>query len=468
MLDSETAVKKKILVVDDEKSMREMLEIFLRKEGYDVETVEDGAKAEEKTRKNHYDLVILDLKMPNMDGMTFLQRLKERDSDTQVIIITAYSSPESAMEAMKMSAYDYIPKPFNFEKFRIAVQNALSKSKRTKTDTKAPTIGESDRFGDIIGKTPQMRKIYDLILRVASTPSNILITGESGTGKELVARSIHQHSQRADKPFVTINCAGIPESLIESELFGHTKGAFTSATTARQGLFKMADGGTVFLDEVGDLSPATQIKLLRVIQEKTFKRLGSAEDIHVDVRIICATNKDLEREVIEGRFREDLYYRLNVINIRIPPLRKRKEDIPLLAKHFMAKYSALMNKDIRQISDYALELLMNYHFPGNVRELENIIERSVALETSSIILPESLTLSSFKMQTHKKVETEDTQTDVSIPPDGIDLQARIDRMERAYLEKALRMTGGYKKRAAELLKMDYRSFRYKLKKYGIK
>jgi two-component system response regulator PilR (NtrC family) len=319
-------------------------------------------------------------------------------------------------------------------------------------------------YHGIVGESPEIKKILELLPRIAAATSNVLITGESGTGKELIAKAIHRESPRNNGPFVTVNCGSVPETLMESELFGHKKGSFTGATATRSGLFEAAHGGTLFLDEIAELSPPVQVKLLRAVQEKTFKMVGGSEEISVDVRIISATNRDLERDVMEGQFREDLYYRLNVINIHMPPLRERSDEIPLLAHHFLEKYSKEMGKDIRKISSFALDILKSYNFPGNIRELENIIERSVALESSNIVLPDSLTLSSFKQtQVRPKVET----VSLTLPQEGIDLDNVLGNLEQDLLQQALDRTRGAKQKAAELLGISFRSFRYRLAKYGL-
>ena len=384
----------KILVVDDDQGMREFLEIMLTREGYRVSTASDAGKALSRCRKETFDLIITDLKMPKMDGIGFLKEVKELSPETMVILITAYASGETAVTAMKEGAYDYIEKDFAIEDLNRIVRNALAKKGVKRDDALfLKEVEEAVGFGNMIGNSREMLKVYATIKKVADTPANVLILGESGTGKELVARAIHENSSRRKMPFVVINCGGIPENLLESELFGYIKGSFTGAYSDKAGLFEIAHGGTIFLDEIAELPPLLQVKLLRVVQEKTFRRIGGADDIRVDVRIISATNQNLADNVKTGSFREDLYYRLNVIPLHLPPLRERKEDIPVLTKHFIEKYSREFGKEIKTISAYALELLMQYPFPGNIRELENIIERSIALETSNIILPENLVLS---------------------------------------------------------------------------
>ncbi len=346
----------RVLIVDDEEGMREFLGILLQKEGYGVCTATSAEEALEAMEREKFDLVITDLKMPRMSGIELLNGIKERDPDVGVILITAYASTETAVDAMKGGAFDYIAKPFDVEEMKQVVRGALKRRLKEGADRlQTMASGTRTRLGEILGVSPAMQRIFDLIPKVAPTPTNVLITGESGTGKELVALAIHDHSLRKEGPIVTINCGGIPENLLESELFGYQKGAFTGAVSNKPGLLELAQGGTVFLDEVGELLLPLQVKLLRVVQERTFQRIGGTEPIHVDVRFICATNKNLEEEVINGRFREDLYYRINVVNIHVPPLRERKEDIPLLAEHFLKKYAQEMGKDVEGLSSYALE-----------------------------------------------------------------------------------------------------------------
>jgi two-component system response regulator PilR (NtrC family) len=402
--------------------------------------------------------------MPKVSGLEVLSSVKEISPETNVIMITAHASFESAVEAMNAGAYDYITKPFNVDEIKVTVSNALQNNGRS------GGVAESTKekggvalFEGMTSSSPEMLKIFALIPKAASSKANVLITGESGTGKELVARAIHRNSPRNQGPFITINCGGVPEQLLESELFGYTKGSFTGAVTDKIGLFEAAHGGTIFLDEIGDLPLSLQVKLLRIVQEKSFKPVGGTQEVSVDVRIISATNINLEENVINGEFREDLFYRLNVIQIRIPPLRERKMDIPILAQHFLGKYSQESGKEIRTISSYALKVLLDYSFPGNVRELENIVERSVALEASNIILPESLTLSRYKKEKHKS-EVADTD----IPPEGINLEEEVGKLEKHLLRKALKRTNGEMKKAAQLLNIPYRSIRYRLEKYGIK
>lgn len=451
----------KILVVDDDQGMREFLEIMMTREGYQVITAGDAGKALTRCRKETFDLIITDLKMPKMDGIGFLKEVKELSPETMVILITAFASGETAVNAMKEGAYDYIEKDFAIEDLKRIVRNALA-GKEVKRDDALflKEVGEAVGFGNMIGNSPEMLKVYATIKKVADTPANVLILGESGTGKELVARAIHENSSRRKMPFLVINCGGISENLLESELFGYIKGAFTGAYTDKAGLFKAARRGTIFLDEIAELPPPLQVKLLRVVQEKTFRRIGGTKDIQVDVRIISATNQNLADNVKSGSFREDLYYRLNVIPLQLPPLRDRKEDIPILTKHFIEKYSREFGKEIITISAYALELLMQYPFPGNIRELQNIIERSVALETSNIILPENLILS-------KEIGEKEEKTIPDLPDDGLNLNDELVIFEKELIEKALKKAGGSKSRAAELLKISYDSLHYRSEKLGI-
>lgn len=448
-----------ILVVDDDISMREFLEILLTNEGYQVSIAESGEQGCQMLKDHQFDLVITDIRMKDVDGIDVLKKAKEVSPETMVVMISAFATAETAVEAMREGAYDYIPKPFKVKEFKKIVKDTLKSKKSTPISNGKDQEKDRYHFGCLIGESPQMRKVYDLIERVAQTKTNILISGESGTGKELVAKAIHKQSPRKDTPFVVINCAGIPENLIESELFGYKKGAFTGAAADKEGLFEAADGGTVFLDEVGELPPLIQVKLLRVIQERTFTAVGGTEEKKVDVRLISATNKNLEQEVIEKRFREDLYFRLNVIHIKMPPLREREGDLPLLGQYFLEKYSKELSKDVQKISAYAMDILGQYSFPGNVRELENIIERSVALETSNIVLPDSLTLSHFRKEHHG-----DGRRRTDLTSEGIDLNDVMAEIEKDYIINAMKMAQGSKQKAAELLGLSFEAFRYRLSK----
>jgi two-component system response regulator PilR (NtrC family) len=454
-----------ILVVDDELSMRELLEIILTKEGYRVTTAKNGKEALRLCEKHTFDIILTDIRMPKIDGFAVLSRVKEISPESDVIMITAFGSIESAMESMKNGAHDYITKPFDVDEIKKTIKNVL---KRKRPDIEEYTQKQTPYepsfwFEDMVASDRNMKKIFDLIPKAASSKTNVMITGESGTGKELVARAIHKHSHRKNQPFVTINCGGIPENLLESELFGHKKGSFTGAIQDKMGLFRAAHDGTMFLDEIGDLPLPTQVKLLRVVQDRTFKPIGETEDVKVDVRIVSATNKDLEQKVISGQFREDLFYRLNVISLKIPPLRERKEDIPVLLDYFLDKFSKEHGKEKISISNYTIKALSNYSFPGNVRELENLVERSISLGMSNIILPESLTLSHFK----DKQRTPEIKDQLNIPPEGIDLEKVIQEIEKNYILNALKMSNGKKGEASRLLNLSPRSFRYLIQKYKI-
>ncbi|MBS3920680.1 MAG: sigma-54-dependent Fis family transcriptional regulator [Deltaproteobacteria bacterium] len=455
--------KDKILVADDEKSMREFLDIMLKKEGYKVTLASNGEEVMKLIEKDIFDLALVDIRMPRQDGISVLKRIKSISPETVVIVITAYASADTAIKAMKEGAYDYIMKPFKIEEIKLIIQNALEKKHlQNENLLLKQVVRDRYHFENIIGQSSRMLDLYDLLEKVAPTKTNILIAGESGTGKELAAKAIHYNSPRKDKPFVTLNCGAIPESLIETELFGHMKGAFTDAISTKKGLFEVADEGTLFLDEISELPLMMQVKLLRVLQDREFKRVGGTEDIRVDVRIISATNKDLEEAVREKQFREDLFYRLNVIQIKIPSLREHKEDIPLLTSHFLKKYSEELGKQISQISPEALRILVQYDYPGNVRELQNIIERAVALETS-----QELTAQNLNSYIEEQLPLKRKPLDLEIPSEGVDLEKIVEDVERTLLLKALDRTKGIKKKAAELLHINFRSMRYRLEKYGL-
>ena len=459
-----TNKKSHILVVDDELSMRELLEIMLKKEGYRVSCAKNGTTAIDFLKQDKVDLLLSDIRLGDISGIDVLKTAKEENPHAVVIMISAFSSAENAVEAMNAGAYDYVPKPFDNAELILTIQNALDlkTAQQEKRDLDGEMVPRDLHFGKIVGNSPRMMFIYDMIRQVANTRTNILITGESGTGKELIARAIHHQSDLSDKPFVTINCGGIPETLMESEFFGHKKGSFTGASQDKKGLLEIADQGTVFLDEIGEINQQFQVKLLRAVQEKSFKAVGDTRDISVDIRIITATNRNLTQDVISGRFREDLFYRLNVIEIKVPPLRERKADIHLLAQHFLDKYSKEMGKQVTKISSYAIELLKKYDFPGNIRELENLLERSVALTSTNILLPDSLALSVNKKRWIEGVK--DRRFDLDEIAHGVALDNIMAEIERAYLEKALEYTNGNKNKAAELLGITFRSLRYRLEK----
>jgi two-component system response regulator PilR (NtrC family) len=455
-----------ILIVDDELSMRELLEYMLKREGYRVDCAENGRKAVALVGQNNYDLLLCDIRLGDISGLDVLRACKKHHPGTVVIMISAYASTEIAVEAMNEGAYDYLPKPFNKDELLETVAKALKL--RTIEQEKELLEGELKRslnFGMIVGNSPAMQHIYKMIRQVSKTKTNVLITGESGTGKELIARAIHLESDRRGQPFVAINCGGIPETLMESELFGHKKGSFTGAIQDKPGLFQEAHRGTIFLDEIGELSLPIQVKLLRAVQEKTVRPVGGTEDVSVDIRIVSATNKNLEKEVIAGKFREDLFYRLNVIEIKVPALRDRKADLKPLAQHFLEKYAREMGKEISKLSSYALDMMLKYDFPGNVRELENLLERSVALSTTNIILPDSLALSVHKRRWIEGIK--DRRFDVDEVSKGVALDAILEEIEAAYLKKALDCSRGNKNRAAELLGISFRSLRYRLEKLNL-
>jgi two-component system response regulator PilR (NtrC family) len=454
----------RILIVDDELSMRELLEIYFRKAGHEVDTASDGEAGVQRLLEEDYDLVITDLRMPKTHGMVVLERCRELHPDTPIIVMTAYASTQTAIEAMKMGAYDYFTKPFKLDEVDAVIGKALEKRRLViENRSLRRELTDRHRFEDIIGKSPAMRRVFELVERVAPTRTNVLIEGESGTGKELVARAIHRRSDRRNGPFMVINCAAIPENLLESELFGHKRGSFTGAMTDKPGLFQGATGGTLFLDEIGELPVSMQVKLLRVLQERKVKAVGDLREVEVDVRVIAATNRRLEDEVRAGRFREDLYFRLNVICIELPSLRERPGDVPLLAGYFLRKYSAELGKRVDGIDAEAMQLLLRHPFPGNVRELENVIERAVALaegdRVTAAILPASL---------HRRESAAPAAgTPPSLPEGGLDLEAVVDDFERRLISQALARTGGLKKEAARLLGMSFRQLRYRLEKLNI-
>ena len=452
--------KYRILIVDDEESMREFLGIMLHREGYRVDAAVDGRQAVQHIKDQSYDLVISDIQMPNLDGFGLLDAIKEGSPETVVIMITAFSTTDEAVKAMKQGAYDYITKPFNNEEIRLIVKNALErKDLRRENQALKKELGQRYSFGNLIGKSRKMQDVYDLIEKVAASKVNILITGESGTGKEVVAKAIHYNSPRRDKAFVPINCGAIPENLLESELFGHEKGSFTGATHQKAGLFEVADGGTLFLDEIGELPPMMQVKLLRVIQERELRRVGGNHDLSIDVRIIAATNKDLEIEIANGRFREDLFYRLNVIRLELPPLRERREDIPLLIEHFVER---LTEGGKPEVTENAMRRLLDYGWPGNIRELENVLERCVVLGAAESITEDCLPAALTENVTGLAGDAVE-----EIPDTGFDLDHYLGEIEKRFLFKALDKVGGVRVKAAKLLGISFRSIRYRLAKFDI-
>jgi two-component system, NtrC family, response regulator PilR len=455
----------KILVVDDEQSLRDVLSIMLKRAGYAVTSVADGEEAIEQVQKEIFDLVITDLRMPKVDGMEVLRAVKSTSPETVVLIITAFATADSAVEAMKQGAYDYLTKPFQVDEVQLIIRNALEKRRlSTENMLLKREMASQSSFAQLVGQSEAMQKVFDVVRKVADSKSNVLICGESGTGKELVARAIHYNSARSTAPFVAVNCSAVPETLLESELFGHMKGSFTGAISNKAGLFEVADGGTVFLDEIGDTTPTIQVKLLRVIQEREFRRVGGNQDVKVDIRIVAATNKDLEKAVADGSFREDLYYRLDVIPIKLPPLRLRSGDIPLLVSHFLERFSKDSGRAMPTLSNEAMHVLLAHEWRGNVRELENLIERVVAFSNGATVNDADV-----RGWLHRSVAPQSsTGVPTDLPDDGLDLEGLIDGIEKDLLMKALERTKWVKKKAARLLRLNTRSFRYRLEKYAIK
>ena len=450
----------RILVVDDEVSMRELLAIMLRQSGYEVELAADGDAAVDALRHGVFDLVITDLRMRKTDGLAVLRAAKEHVPHTVVLVVTAYASTETAVEAMKLGAYDYITKPFKLDEIRLTIANALERKRLLDENLVLKRQLRSERAADVfLGQSRKMQDVFETIRKIADSASTVMVTGESGTGKELVARAIHRESGRHARPFVPVNCGAVPEALMESELFGHVKGAFTGAVANTVGLFSAADGGTLFLDEITEIPHSVQVKLLRAIQEREIRRVGDARDIKIDVWLIAASNRDLAKAVADGVLREDLFYRLNVIPIHLPPLRDRPEDIALLVSHFVEKISREMGKAVPGVSESALGILERYHWPGNIRELENVIERAIVLGSGAVLGAEGLPPD---LDAPRGVPNPSIQ----VPPAGIDLERTIEDIEQHYLDAALAQAGGVQTRAAELLGLSFRQFRYKLSKHG--
>ena len=452
--------KARVLIVDDERSMQEFLEIFFRREGYDVTTASDVASATLCLENDDYDLLISDMQMPDGSGLDLLRVVRASCEDTVTIMITAFATTDSAIAAMKDGAYDYITKPFKVDEIRLVVEKALEKKLLASENQRLRSeLRVQKRKRQIIGTSSVMQRVYDFISQVADTRINVLVSGASGTGKELVARAIHDQSDRADKPFVAINCGAIPENLLESELFGHVRGSFTGAVSNKEGLFEAADNGSLFLDEIGELSMPLQVKLLRVLQEKSIRRVGGTSDRSVNVRLISATNRRLDEEVGAGRFREDLFYRLNVMEIPLPALAERREDIPLLVSHFVEKFSKEIGKAELPLEAEALEKLMVYDYPGNVRELENVVERAVALSRG-----DSITMDAFPDTILRR---QGVSYSCQITDKGVDLEDLVNNYERSLIGEAMRASGSVKKRAAQLLGISFRSFRYRFEKLGL-
>lgn len=465
--------KGKILVVDDEQSIREFMELLLSKEGYEVRTASQAPEALKLHEREKFDLVFLDIQMPQMSGIEALAAFKKLDPTIEVIIITAFGTTEIAIDVIKKGAYDFIAKPFKNDALLATTAKAMEKRKLSYENIMLKAqLGEKYIYCDMAGSSAPMLMLYEMIKIVSQTTTNILITGESGTGKELIAKAIHANGPLKNNPFVIVNCGAMPENLIESELFGHKKGSFTGAIADKEGLFETANSGTIFLDEVGELPVHLQVKLLRAIQERTIRRIGETRDIAVNVRVICATNKDLGEMVNKGTFREDLFYRLNVIQIKAPALRERGEDIIMLAKLFLEKYANRLKKDMSGgVVEEALLALKKYHFPGNVRELENIMERAVALCPENTVKLKDLPHHIADAHPVTAASTGGTHAGLpsisEMPETGIELEKIIAEFEKDIIQKALKKTGGVKKRAAKLLGITFRSMRYRLEKYGM-
>jgi len=455
----------RILVVDDEPSMREYLQILLSKAGHEVATAGDVGGALERLRGGDFDLVVSDLRLGRESGLDILRAVKEASPHTEVVMVTAFATTENAVQAMKLGAYDYVLKPFKNEELKLVVEKALEhRQLLAENRVLRHRVGERRREGEeILGTAPAMEEVRQLVEKLAPTRTTVLITGESGTGKEVVARAIHTRGDRRDLPFVAINCGAIPEGLIESEFFGHEKGSFTGASEAKPGLFEVAGSGTLFLDEVGELPPPVQVKLLRALQERRIRRVGSQKDLSISARILAATNRDLEREVKAGRFREDLFYRLNVVQIRLPPLRERREDIPTFVDHFLGRFAAELGRKKPTLSPEASRLLAAHDWPGNLRELANVLERAATLAEGDVVGPELLPPALRGGPSTGGAPG----VRAELPLEGLDLEAHLDAIERSLLEQALARAGGVKTEAARVLSLSFRSLRYRLAKFGI-
>jgi nitrogen regulation protein NR(I) len=470
----------RILVIDDDPTVRDVLEMFFTDKGFAVSAVDEGEKGIELLTQEKFDVYFVDLVMPGIGGLDVLKRVSELNITTPSIVITGFAEVKTAVEAMRLGAFDYITKPFILDELLITVSRALNLTKlRQENVMLKKQLKQKYNFHGLIGVSLPMQKVYSMIEKIADTESTVLITGESGTGKEVVAKTIHFNSSRSQNPFVPLNCAAIPKDLLESELFGHEKGAFTGAVNTRIGRFELANGGTLFLDEIGELHPSLQVKLLRVLQEREFERVGGTKTVKVDVRILAATNMDLEKATHEGNFREDLFYRLNVIPVHLPPLRKRKEDIPILVDHFMHIFCKKKKKDIIKVPPMTMEYFLTYRWPGNVRELENLIERIVILNDTGTVMIDELP-ERFHTEKCEKFHPVDSQhptqaqesvplrsSGMVLPATGLDLNDVLNELEKGLILQALERSAGVKKKAAELLGLNRTTLLEKLKKKGI-
>jgi two-component system response regulator AtoC len=451
---------KRILVVDDEENLRHMLKVMLQKLGYSVELASDGGEALERMKSDQFDFVLCDIRMPGVDGTAFISKAVQSGARATIIMMSAYGTVDSAIECMKLGAYDYISKPFKSDEIALVLKKAEERE-RLKTENRQlhEAVTREFCFSGIISKNPRMLEIFSLVEKVCDFKTTVLILGESGTGKELIAKALHFNSVRRKGPFIAVNCGAIPENLLESELFGHVKGAFTDASSDKTGLFEQADGGTLFLDEIGEMPLSLQVKLLRVLQEEEIRKVGASSSKKVDVRVVSATSRDLEADVLKGRFREDLFFRLNVFSLTLMPLRERTEDIPLLTEHFLSRYGEKFGKNGIQCNQSAMQLLLEYSWPGNVRELENTIERGVVVCDGTVLGPECLPERLRRINARELPEV--------IPPDCISLKRAGELLERAFIRRALEATGGNRSHAAKMLEISHRSLLYKLKEYNI-
>jgi two-component system response regulator PilR (NtrC family) len=458
----------RILIVDDERSMREMLAILLRREGHEVAVAENGRSALELIGSRPFDVIVSDARMPDVDGLDVLRQGRAANPSVIAIMMTAYGSPDLIKGVEQLGVNDYVEKPFNTEVLKFRIRKELDRKRLQQENVLLKrAMRTAHQFENIIGTSGTMLRVFELVDTIAPTGSTVLITGESGTGKELIARAIHVRSPRAERPFVAVNCGALTETLLDSELFGHVRGAFTGADSNKKGLIEVADKGTIFLDEIGEMSPMLQVKVLRVLQDRRYRRVGGTDEIDADIRIIAATNRDLAKMVTDGQFREDLFYRINVIPVRMPPLRERTGDIPQLAEHFVGKFAAQMKKDITGITPAAMVGLAKYAWPGNVRELENAMERAVALERTGEIQVESLPDSVTGGEPSVSALVASAAASSALPDHGFDLEQHVQDLEREYIAEALRRSNGVKVKAAELLGMSFRSFRYYMKKYNL-